>query len=256
MSPVRRFRAVSLDLWSTCLQERPGLDDRLLAARLDFLGEGLRTPGDGRIDRERMEQVMRSVHGQLRAQGKDPIEVDPAALVERYAEVLRTRPARAFEELGHDYSAVGFTDDPPEVNPEAETLIAALEARQVPVIALTNTARREESWQEYFRARTNLRFQHVVTSCEVGCMKPHPLIFAEAAKRLHLEPGAILHVGDRWDLDGRGAIDAGFGAVLYTGLWDSYPPGVDPGPGREAAARAGVPCVPRLDSPLLLDLVT
>ena len=202
-----------------------------------------------------MEQVLQTVHDWLRAQGKKPIEVDPVRLVESYASTLGTNPAKPFTELGRGYSAVGFADDPPEVNPEAEVLVSTLEARGMPVIAITNTARREDNWQEFFRARTGLRFQHVVTSCEVGHAKPHAVIFNEAARRLDLAPGVIPHVGDRWELDGQGALDAGFGAVLYAGLWDSYPDDDFPRTGLDEIARAGVLCIRRLDDPRLLDML-
>jgi FMN phosphatase YigB (HAD superfamily) len=36
----------------------------------------------------------------------------------------------------------------------------------------------------------------------------------------------MLHVGDRWELDVVGARAAGCGAVLYRGLWGTYPAGL------------------------------
>ena len=74
------------------------------------------------------------------------------------------------------------------MNPEAIGAIRALNARNVPVIAITNTSRREASWQEFLRSRAGLSFRHVVTSCEVGRCKPHPEIFLEASRRLGLPP--------------------------------------------------------------------
>ena len=256
MPPVRHYAAVSLDLWSTCLLEPPGEDDRLRIARVNYLRQSLAAPDGTPVDTSRIEHALRTVHATLRAQGTDPIEVDPRVLVEAYAKALGTTPTRSFIDLGGGYSAVGFAESPPAVNPEAEALVATLERRRVPVIAITNTARREESWQEFFGTRTGLRFRHIVTSCEVGRAKPHPTIFHEGgARRLGPDPGEILHIGDRWDLDGQGALDAGFGAILYVGQWDSHSEEGYPHANLEEVARAGVPCIRRLDDPRLVDLL-
>ncbi len=252
MNPSRRFRALSLDLWSTTVIERPGPYGPLDPARFRFLQDSLGTPGRGPVPSEDLDRAIRETHEVLRTRGVDAIEVDPADLVRRYVDALGTRPAQSFAEIGRTYSAVGLLDDPPEVNPQARTLVAKLDALGVPVVAISDTARREESWQAFFRARGGIGFRYIVTSCEVGHAKPHPAIFREAARRLGLAPEVILHVGDRWDRDARGALDARFGAVLYTGLWDRRPPEEHPVLGREDAERAGVPCLDRLDDPQLL----
>lgn len=255
MSPEHRYRAVSLDLWSTCLRERPGSDTHLQASRLRFLRERLKAPGGDPEDGARLEQVLLAVDEELRSQGKKRIEIDPTTFIQRIASKLGSYPSSSFAELSRGYTRIGLTDHLFEVNPEAESLIAELEARQVPTIALTNTARPEETWQEYFCTRTRLRFGHVVTSCEVGHAKPHGAIFTAAARRLNLDPADILHVGDWWQVDGRGALNAGFGAVLYTGLWETYPALGYPRPDLDEIARAGVPCIRRLDDPLLLGML-
>ncbi len=53
----------------------------------------------------------------------------------------------------------------------------------------------------------------IAVSCEAGVSKPAPAIFLEAAARLGLEPGAILHVGDSPEADVRGARAAGVRAL-------------------------------------------
>ena len=253
--PFLRFRAISLDLWSTCLLERMGADDRLRTRRNQFLREHLRMSNGEPAPVGQIERVVEEVRSRLHAVDQDTIEMNPGALIGRVAQVLGASPALPFAELGFAYSSIGLAEDPPPPNPEAEDLIASVESRSLPVIAITNTARLEASWQEYLWAKTRLRFRHVVTSCEVGHAKPHAAIFAEAARRLGLRPAEILHVGDRWDLDARGAMDAGFGATLYSGLWNSYPDDTTAQAWKEAAARAGVLCVQRLDDPRLLNML-
>ena len=144
-------------------------------------------------------------------------------------------------------SAAGLSRHPPRLNPEAAVLGQALRAAGVPLISITNTARRGETWTSVIRSLGGPEFLHVVTSCEVGHGKPRPEIFQEAARRLGLPPREILHVGDRWDLDVEGALRAGFGAGLYTGLWASYPDEVDAGPDPpNGEAGPGVPEVLRI----------
>lgn len=54
------------------------------------------------------------------------------------------------------------------------------------------------------------RSQAVLISEEVGYMKPHPRLFAEAAARAGVPPETILYVGDSFTSDVRGACAAGW----------------------------------------------
>lgn len=57
-------------------------------------------------------------------------------------------------------------------------------------------------------------FEVVVISGEVGHPKPDPRIFAEACRQLALPPERVAYVGDRLDVDARGAAAAGL-----LGVW-------------------------------------
>jgi putative hydrolase of the HAD superfamily len=50
---------------------------------------------------------------------------------------------------------------------------------------------------------------------DIGALKPHPAAFQEAASRLGVDPGGVLHVGDREDCDVAGALAAGMRAALF-----------------------------------------
>jgi putative hydrolase of the HAD superfamily len=75
------------------------------------------------------------------------------------------------------------------------------------------------------RLRLDAYFETIVVSCEVGCPKPAPGIFARAAEELGLPPAAILHVGDHAEMDLAGARAAGFRALRI--LRDAPEPGAD-----------------------------
>ena len=67
------------------------------------------------------------------------------------------------------------------------------------------------------------RFQLVVASGEAGVAKPDREIFLLACRRLGVEPEGAAHVGDRLDLDARGA-----GAAGLRGVWLDRPGAVHP----------------------------
>lgn len=71
-------------------------------------------------------------------------------------------------------------------------------------------------------------FDAIFLSDEVGMVKPDPLLFAHACRTLGGAPAHAAMVGDRYDRDIRGAIEAG----LYT-IWlnirnEELPPGAAP----------------------------
>jgi HAD superfamily hydrolase (TIGR01509 family) len=70
----------------------------------------------------------------------------------------------------------------------------------------------------------------VVVSQRVGSIKPHPEIFAAAARLLMAAPDRILHVGDDWAADVVGATRAGWhAAYLRNAQRDSPLPTSSPG---------------------------
>lgn len=87
--------------------------------------------------------------------------------------------------------------------PEA---LARLAARW-PLLALTN-GNADLARQPYGR-----HFLGVLSAREFGAGKPDARIFHEAARRLGVAPAEVLHVGDDWLLDVRGARGAGLQAA-------------------------------------------
>jgi FMN phosphatase YigB (HAD superfamily) len=224
----RLFRALSLDLWFTALYYSPERDDQWKEDRIRLLQKALRARDGRGLDMNAVEGAMDLVHSRLRGQGREPITVDPVQLIPLYATALKAEVIAPLDDFAETYSSVGLAEHPPIANPEAVSVVRALTGSNIPVIAITNTARRGSSWQEYLATRFDLRFRHVIASCDCGSAKPDALIFHEAVAKLGFAPQEILHVGDRWELDVEGARRAGFGAALYTGLWRYYPDGLYP----------------------------
>ena len=57
-------------------------------------------------------------------------------------------------------------------------------------------------------------FDAVLASAAVGCRKPSPEMFDLARARLDVEAAACVHVGDRPDADGAGAVAAGIRPII------------------------------------------
>jgi FMN phosphatase YigB (HAD superfamily) len=248
------FRAVSLDMWFTIVSYPPEADIRWNEDRVRALSGVLRSRAGEKFSASEIELAMESVGGGPKSGTMDPVLVNPQTLVMAYADALGAELIVPADRAGRIYSDAGMAEHPPLVNPEVSRLLRALESRNIPVIAITNTARQEQTWQVFLRSHANVHLRHIVTSCEVGSAKPDAEIFLAASRRVGVPPGEILHVGDRWDLDVEGAQRAGFGAALYRGLWSSYGPGEEPSDERSLPRDPSVVRIDRLDELLDLEL--
>jgi len=61
------------------------------------------------------------------------------------------------------------------------------------------------------------------TDPEINAFKPHPRGFQRACESWELEPAQVLYVGDRADVDGRGARAAGMDALILGRKSEDYP---------------------------------
>ena len=71
-------------------------------------------------------------------------------------------------------------------------------------------------------------FGTIIVSDEIGWRKPKALIFEEACRRLGIEPGQALFVGDRADIDVVGAQAAGMRVAWINRAGDALPSGISP----------------------------
>jgi FMN phosphatase YigB (HAD superfamily) len=60
-------------------------------------------------------------------------------------------------------------------------------------------------------------FAHIVLSEEVGCQKPNPRIFEEALRMNGLQAEEVVMIGDSWNSDIQGAINAGIDQIWVNG---------------------------------------
>ncbi len=241
-----RYRALSIDLWFTSFYHGPEDPARWEAARVRVLERYLRRPDGTPFAPELLAEAARGTYARMNEQPHAAIRTDPAQVVQAVATALGATIVGPAGAAATAYSAAGLESDPPTPNPEAMELLAWCADRGIPCVLVTNSARRAATWEEHLRARGGPVFQQIVSSCDLGCGKPDPRIFLEAARRLGRPAAEILHVGDRWELDVVGAKAAGFGAALYRGLWGRYPAGLYDGAPAIPEDRSDVPVLESL----------
>ncbi|MFF0525326.1 HAD family hydrolase [Actinomadura nitritigenes] len=96
--------------------------------------------------------------------------------------------------------------------PDAPGPVAALAERGLRLGVITNG---DAGQQRAKIERIGLaeRLAYLVTSAETGAAKPHPEIFRVACAGLGLPARDVVYVGDRLDVDARGAASAGLAGV-------------------------------------------
>lgn len=80
----------------------------------------------------------------------------------------------------------------------------------IPILIISNWDQRLRTLLEAMELADG--FASITISCEVEAHKPSPEIFARAAESVGLTPREVLHVGDSYDEDYQGALNAGFQA--------------------------------------------
>ena len=103
--------------------------------------------------------------------------------------------------------------------PGTHAIVEALDARGVPLFAITNFS--ADFWPP-FRAREKAffdRFQGIVVSGEVRLLKPDPAIYFLALDRFRLKPAEALFIDDR-QINVDGALAVGMRAHLFISAED------------------------------------
>jgi 2-haloacid dehalogenase len=99
--------------------------------------------------------------------------------------------------------------------PGVHDLVAELDARGVPLFAITNFS--ADFWPPFHEKERAFfaRFRDIVVSGEVKLLKPDPAIYYLALDRFGLKPADALFVDDR-EINVEGALAVGMAAHLFT----------------------------------------
>jgi len=223
------------------------VDFTLIAPGPMFRAEGYHSFCDRysmEVDASRFDAAVASAAAVLDAAGDSPYD----------AEVFVAYTRQIIEEMGGtgpnlDACAREIYDEWAacrhfELYDEVPAVLRALADGGVRIGLISNSHRCLESFQSHFELRGLI--DATISSPDHGFMKPHPSIFAEALRRLGVQPSEGLMVGDSVRDDVEGALGAGMRAALVHRSGGPHPRAA------ELTARA-VPIIRSLKE--LIDLV-
>lgn len=107
--------------------------------------------------------------------------------------------------------------------PGAEEIVRYL-AEKYPLTIVTNGFI-EVQYEKFDKSGLKDCFSHIVLSEEVGCQKPNPRIFEEALRMNGLQAEDVVMIGDSWNSDIQGAINAGIDQIWIRKSQDPLPEG-------------------------------
>jgi len=212
------IRGASFDLWFTLFIEDRGDIEKYTRARVESIHRALLEAIGEAVSLEDVEKAFGRT-SEVNAR----IFLNPRDLIRLVLADLGIEPEpRIVEEVLKAYLS-SVNDFTPRVNPEAFEALGMLRRAGLRIAVVSNSSFTGDQIMSMFR-RVGLGeyVDTVVSSCDVGAMKPSPTIFLEAAKRLGLNPESMVHVGDSYLEDVLGALSAGYAAAVhYTGLTQS-----------------------------------
>ena len=125
------------------------------------------------------------------------------------------------EQLSEDF--LNMTTARFSLLPGAEELVRYLAAKY-PLTVVTNGFV-EVQYEKFDKSGLRDCFAHIVLSEEVGCQKPNPRIFEEALCMNGLQAEDVVMIGDSWNSDIQGAINAGIDQIWIRKSKDPLPEG-------------------------------
>ena len=105
----------------------------------------------------------------------------------------------------------------------AEALVRYL-AEKYPLTVVTNGFV-EVQYEKFDRSGLRDCFTHIVLSEEVGCQKPNPRIYEKALRMNGVSAEEAVMIGDSWNSDLQGAINAGIDQIWIRKSQDPLPNG-------------------------------
>jgi len=120
-----------------------------------------------------------------------------------------SRLARRIDSEWHDRAEI-------TLYPDTIPCLEVLKQLDLPIGIITQTLWTEEEFRRLHLRREGIEryFSLVITTESIGYDKPDTLLYAKSASLVGCAPSEVMHVGDSYELDVRGARSAGMRAVL------------------------------------------
>lgn len=226
-----RYAAIFFDLDGTLVSERTGVREARLAAGRTAVEHGVDgiTPESFTAAAETAISEIMAEHGH-----NWPPWLTVPVWVDRALQLLDVdgQPQPALDAIAATYRQERIA--------RAAAIPGAREAvetarRLAPIAVITNFTEAAQQHQKISAAGLDGLFEHVFISGEVGHAKPAPQIFHHAAATLNVPIESCIHIGNSWESDIEGALNAGADAIWFE---------EDPRPGVQSPD----PRVPRFES--------
>ncbi len=208
-----RLKAVSIDLWFTLIYDAMENYRMFLKARASLLHSVIHV--------YRRDVSLEDVENLLEEMRPFMMETPPLKLMHMVTAAFGISPEAVDEMYRRYIDSVEFVD--PILNDDMVRLLEWVREKGLKLVLTTNTTYSEEMlWRLLGKKGIGEYFTGIVSSAEVGAGKPEKKIFMEAASKASVEPGEMVHIGDKYVHDAVGAYLAGLKPILYRGLWDKY----------------------------------
>ncbi|WP_229399921.1 HAD family hydrolase [Micromonospora okii] len=225
-SPDLSGWTVSLDLWGTLIVhgDRTAVTDWRVAEFTRVLDAFGQAKPDPQIRHAVTAADRLALHRQ-RHDGQQPSVGDLLAGILDPLAVQATAEMLSVLEVVHTHASLRGCPHPID---GAQDALRALVGTGARLVLTSNTL--STSPQVHRQLLDDLElspfFADMLFSGELGIAKPRPEVFATVAERAHTTPERVVHVGDDWLTDVRGALDAGCRAVQYQPTGRPARPGV------------------------------
>jgi|YelNatPaOPRAMG01_1025707.scaffolds.fasta_scaffold07109_8 putative hydrolase of the HAD superfamily len=206
-------KAVSFDLWFTLIWEKVPDDEEVYGSmRVRAIWDVLRSRGM-EVDLKKVAEIYRKL-GSSRAvlSSREVASLVLAGLGIRKSDELLKELASAYENSTHSFK--------PRANPEIFEVLPSLKEMGLKVAVVSNTSFSASGVRALLRNAgiDDYSVDVVVSSSDIGSLKPQKRIFDELIYALGIEAHEVVHVGDSCLEDVLGALSRGLNAIYYTGL--------------------------------------
>lgn len=204
------IRAISFDLWFTLIWEDQEDEKLYTKMRVEAIHSSLRDMGI----HIPLDEIYRAYAGtkdfRLFTRAEELIRIILLSLGLRLDEKAVRKIAEAY-----DTSTDSFK---PKVNEEALYVLPRLKGEGMKIAVTTSTSFSGRAVRSLLRNVGIDCVDCVISSSDIGYVKPQKQVFTRLIEELGVEGGSIIHVGDSYIQDVVGAINSGLKAVYYPRL--------------------------------------
>ncbi|MEM1628977.1 MAG: HAD family hydrolase [Desulfurococcaceae archaeon] len=203
------LKAVLLDLWNTLIYGEPEpIESSYTSLRLKALWRVFNSVG--RVEYNELVKIYNKLY---RYRGFLP----PRSFIKMLAMFLNLDVDEDFVDKVIEIYESATSSYIPKPMPGTKELLEYVKKNGLKTIIVSNTSFTSRSVKEVLdNIGLGSYVDHVVSSCEIGVQKPHPLIFQTALKLANAEPEEAIHVGDSCINDAIGALLIGINPVLVS----------------------------------------